>query len=263
MTEQAERNNEPTNAEEAAAQRKADANLSLEEKYQAHVATLTPEQQAWEVVLQENLGGFYLPIHQKEKIAGKSNAWDFVQDVPGLPRVLVIGDSISRGYTAPLRHKLKGKVNLHRAPENCGPTARGIKHLDLWLGDGDWDLITLNFGIHDRHTSIDDYRMRLNQIITRLNQTGAQVVWVTTTPVPPGALEYVEGSVERLNQAAQAIMQEQNIPVLDLNQAITPVIPQYQLPENCHFKESGYQFMGDFLAEKLMAKLQADAPEKE
>jgi hypothetical protein len=73
-------------------------------KYQAWKAKLPADQQAWETVLEQNLGnGFYLPLHKKDKIAGRSNAWDFVQDDPKLPRVLLIGDSISRGYTLDVR----------------------------------------------------------------------------------------------------------------------------------------------------------------
>jgi hypothetical protein len=89
--------NEPTNAAEAAA-KKAAEDKAVDEKYQALKAKLPPDQQAWETVLEQNLGnGFYLPLHKKDKIAGRSNAWDFVQDDPKLPRVLLIGDSISRG----------------------------------------------------------------------------------------------------------------------------------------------------------------------
>src|SRR3954470_7031794 len=124
---------EPTNAAEAAAQ-KAKADAELEAKYQALVAQLPPDQQAWERVLQEQLGGFYLPIHKREKVAGTSNAWDFVQDDPKLPRVLLIGDSVSRGYTQAVRKALAGQANVHRAPANCGPTASGLKNLDVWLG---------------------------------------------------------------------------------------------------------------------------------
>src|SRR5690606_25554132 len=136
-------------------------NRILDEQYTAWVATLSPEQQAWERLLQENLGGFYLPIHKKEKVNGRSNAWDFVQDDPKLPRVLLIGDSVSRGYTQQVRKALAGKVNVHRAPENCGPTANGLKKIEIWLGDGKWDLIHFNFGIHDRNTPIPDYLQRL------------------------------------------------------------------------------------------------------
>src|SRR3954467_10868139 len=72
-----------------------------------------------------------------------------VQDDPNLPRVLLIGDSISMGYTLPVREMLKGKANVHRPPANCGPTERGLDQLDKWLGDGKWDVIHFNFGLHD------------------------------------------------------------------------------------------------------------------
>ena len=84
---------EPTNAAEAAAQ-KAKADALIEERYQALVAQLPPDQQAWERVLQYQLGGFYLPLHKRGKVAGQSSAWYFVQDDPELPRVLLIGDSV-------------------------------------------------------------------------------------------------------------------------------------------------------------------------
>ena len=36
-------------------------------------------------------------------------AYAQVADVPGLPRVLLLGDSISIGYTVPVRERLQGK----------------------------------------------------------------------------------------------------------------------------------------------------------
>ncbi len=116
---------EPTNAREAA-EKKAAADHRVNEQYAAVVARLPADEQAWEKVLQENLGGFYLPIHKRQKIQGRSNAWDFVRDNLSLPRVLLIGDSVSRGYTQAVRRYLTGKANVHRAPANCGPTAAGI-----------------------------------------------------------------------------------------------------------------------------------------
>jgi hypothetical protein len=121
---------------------------------------------------------------RKEKIAGRSNAWDFVQDDPKLPRVLLIGDSISRGYTQDVRKAMAGKANVHRAPENCGPTANGVKKIEIWLGDGKWDVIHFNFGIHDRKTPAADYEQRLETLIARMKQTGAKLIFATTTPVP-------------------------------------------------------------------------------
>src|SRR5689334_20512700 len=45
-----------------------------------------------------------------------------VKDRPGLPRVLLIGDSISVCYTPATREELKGEANVHRIPENGGHT---------------------------------------------------------------------------------------------------------------------------------------------
>lgn len=72
-----------------------------------------------------------------------------IEDVAGLPRVLLIGDSISIGYTLHVRELLKGKANVHRIPANGGPTTNGVTHLKTWLGDSKWDVIHFNFGLHD------------------------------------------------------------------------------------------------------------------
>ncbi len=123
---------EPTNAAEVAA-KKAAEDHRIDTLYQQKKAALSPERQAWETVLEQNLGnGFYLPVHKRDFIKGTSTAWDFVVDDPKLPRVLLIGDSVSRGYTLATRAARTGKANLHRAPENCGPTANGLKKLDVW-----------------------------------------------------------------------------------------------------------------------------------
>jgi acyl-CoA thioesterase-1 len=56
-----------------------------------------------------------------------------IEDVPGLPRVLLIGDSISIGYTIPTRKLLQGKANVHRIPVNGGPTTRGLEQIENWV----------------------------------------------------------------------------------------------------------------------------------
>ena len=246
---------EPTNAHEAAAQ-KAAADQAVEEKYQALVATLPPDQQAWERTLQENLGGFYLPIHKREKVTGRSNAWDFVQDYPKLPRVLLIGDSVSRGYTQAVRKALAGRANVHRAPENCGPTATGLKKIEVWLGNGSWDVIHFNFGIHDRATPIPDYTLRLEQLVVRMKKTGAKIVWATTTPIPddPAKKQTAASIIER-NQAAAEVMKKHGILIDDLFAAITPHLTKMQNPNDVHFGGEGYEFLGQQVAKSIEAAL--------
>lgn len=246
---------EPTNAAEAAAQ-KAKPEALIEERYQALVANLPPDQQAWERVLQDQLGGFYIQLHKRGKVAGQSSAWDFVQDDPQLPRVLLIGDSVSRGYTLATRKALAGKANVHRAPANCGPTASGLKNMEVWLGDGKWDIIHFNFGIHDRNTPIADYTQRLEQLIERMKKTGAKLVWASTTPIPddPAKKQTAASIVER-NLAAAELMRKHGVAVNDLFTEITPRLAEMQYPNDVHFNASGYDFLGGTVAGAIEASL--------
>ncbi|MCA8989277.1 MAG: SGNH/GDSL hydrolase family protein [Planctomycetaceae bacterium] len=244
--------NEPTNAAEAAA-KKAEADRLLEEQYQSLVKTLTPAEQAWEQVLQENLGSFYLPIHKRQKVAGQSNAWDYVKDDPQLPRVLLIGDSVSRGYTQSVRKALAGKANVHRAPANCGPTSLGLQKLDIWLGDGEWDVIHFNFGIHDRNTPLPEYADRLEQLVEKMKKTQAKLIWATTTPIPDDAdKKQTAASIVERNQVAAEIMAKHGIGIDDLYAAIAPRLEELQNPNDVHFNAAGYDFLGNRVADAIL-----------
>src|SRR5690242_19927704 len=115
-----------------------------------------------------------------------------VPDEAGLPRVLLIGDSISIGYTIPVRELLKGKANVHRILTNGADTKNGLEHLAEWLGTGKWDVIHFNWGLHDlkvdpdgsRQVPLEQYQQNLRELVSRLNRTGARLIFATTTPVP-------------------------------------------------------------------------------
>ncbi len=260
LNAQVKSQNEPTNAAEAAA-KKAAADKIIDERYQAWKAKLPADQQAWETVLEQNLGSFYLPIHKSEKVAGKSNAWDFVQDDPKLPRVLLIGDSISRGYTFDVRKAMAGKANVHRAPENCGPTANGVKKIEIWLGDGKWDVIHFNFGIHDRKTPAADYEQRLEALITRMQQTGAKLIFATTTPVPPDTKDGPEivTQIAEKNEIALRVMKRNGVAVDDLHAFLAPQLEGIANPQDVHFNAKGYELMGRQVAKSIAAVLSPKA----
>ncbi|QDT91007.1 SGNH/GDSL hydrolase family protein [Gimesia algae] len=248
---------EPTNAAEAAA-KKAEQAAVINKKFADWKTTLSPEQQAWETVLEENLGGFYLPIYKKQKVQGVVTAWDYVADDPNLPRVLLIGDSVSRGYTQAARKALKGKANVHRAPANCGPTATGLKKLDVWLGDGNWDVIHFNFGIHDRRTPAADYEQRLDEIVKRLKKTGATVVWASSTPIPADWKEGPEmkTKLEEKNAIAAKVMQANGVEIDDLYAFILPHLSETQNPKDVHFNSKGYNMLGKQVAKHIEGTLE-------
>lgn len=250
---------EPTNAKEAQT-KKAKAAADLVQRFQAWKAKLSPEQQKWESVLESELGGFYLPRYQQAKLDGKVTAWDYIKPEEGLPNVLLIGDSVSRGYTLATREKLKGVANLYRAPANCGPTATGLNKLDVWLGDKKWDLIHVNFGIHDRKTKLKDYRERLTELIQRLKATKAHIIWASTTPLPKvwkADPKVKQESIVERNLVAKEIMLQHQIPINDLYHVLLPYQAELQNENDCHFNGKGYEFLGKQVASTIEDTLSA------
>lgn len=190
-----------------------------------------------------------------------------ITDVAGLPRVLLIGDSISIGYTLAVRELLTGKANVHRPPVNCGPTIRGVEQIDAWLGDGRWDVIHFNFGLHDlkyvdetgnlvapdkgrQVASVEQYEQNLRQIVERLKKTGARLIWASTTPVPDGSAGRVMGDEARYNAVAAKIMKDAGIAIDDLH-AVVVRKPHLQMPRNVHYTPEGYQALARSVADSI------------
>lgn len=175
-----------------------------------------------------------------------------VSDDPNLPRVLVIGDSISIGYTLPLRAALEGFANVHRPPENCAHTWKGLSALDGWLGEGKWDLIHFNWGLHDlkyvnddgglapppkgtQVSTLEEYEANLEKLVVRLKATGAKLIWRPTTPVPKGASGRVPEDLPKYNAAARRVIDRHSIQIDDMNAFIAAQQIPHVRPDNVHF----------------------------
>lgn len=202
--------------------------------------------------------------------AQKDNpAYAFVEDDPALPRVLIIGDSISIGYTPSVRTLLQGKANVHRIPANGGNTEKGLERIEDWLGDKKWEVIHFNWGLHDikrtngaeldttreKAVSPENYETNLRTLTQRLQKSGAKVVWATTTPVPEGTTSRIPGDEIAYNKIAAGVMAELKVPVNDLHGYVRPQLAAYQKPADVHYLPEGYAFLGTRVAEQILAIL--------
>ena len=208
--------------------------------------------------------------------------WDEVQDDPNLPRVLLLGDSISIGYTTPTRMMLQGQANVHRARGNCGPTILGLEKLNEWLGKKKWDVIHFNFGLHDLkyidenkqrvrvpeegtiQVSQEQYTENLKKLVERLQQTGAKLIWCTTTPVPEKAHGRIAGDAGVYNKlAAEVIEAAGEIETNDLHAFCTPRLTDLQIPRNVHFTPEGSRQLALQVVSKLRDALSLPSPHRD
>lgn len=200
------------------------------------------------------------------------------QDDKTFPKVLLIGDSISIGYTADVKTLLAEKANVVRIKGNSQGTTNGVKKIEAWIGETDWDIIHFNFGLHDLkrvkeagtsknsndpndpyQADLEAYRNNMRQIVEVLKRTDAKLIFATTTPFPSGVKPYRDpADVARYNDAAIEIMNENEIPVNDLCTAIKDRLDELQQPINVHFNKEGSRFLAEKVAETILAALAPD-----
>ena len=183
--------------------------------------------------------------------------------------MLLIGDSISIGYTLPVRKVLAGKANVHRIPTNGGPTSNGLAHIDGWLGDGHWDVIHFNWGLHDlklidgkQQVPLDQYERNLEKLVARLKKTKAKLIWCTTTPVPPpGTRNPIRNNADVIayNAVAKKLMQRNGIPIDDLYAFALPRLQTIQKPGDVHYTVKGCQALAGQVAAAISKALQKPA----
>lgn len=206
-------------------------------------------------------------------------------DDPNLPRVLVIGDSISMNYHKPAKQALDGIANYYRIEGNGGSVDRGVLCTELWLGDYEqeglgWDVIQFNHGLHDLkqvydadtktygeyNVPIEQYKACLEKQIAILKKTGATLIWCTTTPVPNNGNVWGTPPMGRqkdadlvFNKAALEVMKRHpEILVSDLNSFIrgNPAFDKWREGADVHFwggKEA--QLVGEAVARGIKQAL--------
>ncbi len=174
-----------------------------------------------------------------------------------LPRVLLLGDSISSGYSQPVRTLLEGKAKANVEARGGSSTVTALEKLDEWLGGTTWDVINFNWALNDlegKRVPPAQYEKNLREIVRRLKATGAKLIWCTTTPVPQGKLtsdrDYRD--VPIYNEVAKKIMDENGIAITDLYGFALPRLAEIQQKEDVHFTEKGYELLGGQVAQGIL-----------
>jgi acyl-CoA thioesterase-1 len=206
-----------------------------------------------------------------------------ITDDPRLPRVLLIGDSVSCGYTLAVRKELAGQANVHRPPQNCGSSAVGLANMEKWLGAGRWAVIHFNHGLHDlsyefspgkhindkgeyarpdngghHRVAPEEYRQNLTKVVAllRAKAPDAKLIFATTTPVSADLHHYVKNSELEYNRVALEVMTRLGVQVHDLWAFAKPRLAEIQEPGNPHFTARGSQALAREVVRHIMAALE-------
>jgi len=189
------------------------------------------------------------------------------------PKILIIGDSISIGYTPFVKTHFSGKATVVHNTGNAQHTGTGLKKIEEWLGDEKWDIIQFNWGLWDlcyRHPdskvygnrdkingkithTVEEYAANLDSIISILRKkTKAKLIFVTTTYVPENESGRYTVDVERYNDAAKPVLKKYKVLVNDIYPESIPIHKKFgKGSQDVHYSKDGYEALGKLISDFL------------
>jgi hypothetical protein len=198
------------------------------------------------------------PVPPREAIEWV-DAWSQPSQKNNLPRVLLIGDSISKGYHGAVTGQLAGKSYVDRMSSSYSIGDPIL--LDLILAqvrNRKFRVIHLNNGLHGIAYSIDAYEKGMRLLITEIQKANpsATLVLATSTQVLPGYGGISRKAVDERNAVVAKLAKEFKLQVDDLH-AVTIEHPEFYLGDKIHYNGKGYAALGKQIAENLSPLLEA------
>jgi lysophospholipase L1-like esterase len=189
------------------------------------------------------------------------DVWVPGNNVTDQPRVLLIGDSITRGYYKAVEEKLKGKAVVCRlaTSKSLGDPAL-LDEVKLVLGQAKFDVVHFNNGMHGWGYTEAEYARALPELVATLRQgaPGAKLIWASTTPVRVAQnVSQIDPKTDRVrarNKAAAAVMAKEAIPTDDLF-ALVVGKPEWSSADGVHFNAKGSAALGGQVADHIRKML--------
>jgi len=171
--------------------------------------------------------------------------WIADGDATTLPRVLLIGDSIARGYRDETARQLADRASVSRlsTSKSLGDCAL-LAETELVLRGYSWDIIHFNNGLHGFGYTEAEYAAALPEWLSLMCRLApkAHLIWATTTAMREQAnlADFApwNARVIKRNGIVAPIVSEQRIPIDDLY-AISAANPAYYAADGVHFNPDG------------------------
>ncbi len=179
-----------------------------------------------------------------------------------LPRVLLVGDSITNGYHKRVMKKLAGTAYVTLcASSKCVSDRTYLRELGYVLGENDYNIIHFNNGLHSLGSDRKEWEAGLRAALDLLKAKGkgAKIIWATSTPLK--VAEKTEKAKE-LNSIAAKVMKEYNIPTDDLFVTMDKLDRNKYWRDTYHYKPAAIEMQAQQVADCVLAALGKKAASK-
>lgn len=170
-----------------------------------------------------------------------------------LPRVALIGDSITEGYYGIVKASLKGIARVDYlatsysiVSDMYGQTVRAF------IKDSKYDVVHYNYGLHGFSVSDESYGDLCRDFV-RFFASESEIIIATTTSVLQN--DCWEEKIAQRNKTLVSVAKEFDAYVNDLNSVSEKLDASGRDSDGVHFTESGYRALSQSVVKAVMTQL--------
>ncbi len=183
------------------------------------------------------------------------HSWCDYTERDDLPRVLLIGDSITHGYQAKVRELLAGKYLVDYIATSYSVDSVFYNQLvSAFAADSRYDVIHFNHGLHGSHMTTEVYASGMDALTAGFSRIGKVILVTSTKNYNPGTdvpTDFHAKVLER-NAALFPLAEKYNCGINDLY-AVSAALPiSAYSPDGTHFAADGYEALAKAVAESIL-----------
>ena len=188
------------------------------------------------------------------------NIWCENANDDSLPRVALIGDSITHQSFGVAQRELKGIAHIDLLSASYSITSEFyIRTLENFLRGSNYAVIHYNYGLHAYNVTDDEYEEAYRHLLKLFTKHGKVIIATTTTVLTlPDMAEEQEPSktvVHNRNERALKLAKEFGLSVDDLFSVCQKLPKDAKQPDGVHFNELGNEALGKSIAESIKKAL--------
>ena len=172
-----------------------------------------------------------------------------------LPRVLLIGDSITRGYESKVRARLQGVCYVdYVATSYAVDSPIYTKLMKAFVDDSRYALVHFNHGLHGIHMTKRTYKSGIKKLLLKIGKD-KKLILATTTVVYHGRSKRKHGAwmkrVRERNDTIKELASDLNLAVDDLYIVSQGIPAEKRAIDGTHYMDDGYEILADAVAESI------------
>lgn len=171
-----------------------------------------------------------------------------------LPRILLVGDSITHWYQEQVRELLKDVAYVDYVSASYAiDNPLYVSLIKSFYSNSKYDILHFNHGLHGFHMNVRTYKSKIEKFLQRLN--------CKNTIVANSTIVYQKGN-DKIDRPVQKVIEKRNAKIEEIANengylfndlySVSKIIPkEFRKEDGTHYTDEGSLFFAKQVAEKI------------